>query len=120
MIPTSFLGLIESIRAVAPRAGIRSNVICGFPGETARDQEILADFLTAAELDAIGVFGYSDEDGTAAQGLPDQHPIELVESRRAQIADLADELVNQRAEDRIGESVRVLVEEVQPRRRRAG
>ena len=114
MIPDSFLGLIESIRAVAPRAGIRSNVICGFPGETARDQEILADFLTAAELDAIGVFGYSDEDGTAAQGLPDQHPIELVESRRAQIADLADELVNQRAEDRIGESVRVLVEEVQP------
>ena len=112
--PDSFLGLIESIRAVAPRAGIRSNVICGFPGETARDQEILAEFLTAAELDAIGVFGYSDEDGTAAQGLPDQHPIELVESRRAQIADLADELVNQRAEDRIGEPVRVLVEEVQP------
>ena len=118
--PDSFLGLIESIRAVAPRAGIRSNVICGFPGETERDQEILAEFLTAAELDAIGVFGYSDEDGTAAQGLPDQHPIELVESRRAQIADLADELVNQRAEDRIGEPVRVLVEEVQLGRRRPG
>ena len=112
--PESFLGLIEAIRAAAPRAGIRSNVICGFPGETARDTEILTEFLTAAELDAIGVFGYSDEDGTAAQGLPGQHPIELVESRRAQIADLADELVNQRAEDRIGEPVRVLVEEVQP------
>ena len=94
--------------------GSRSNVICGFPGETAADLETLADFLIAADLDAVGVFGYSDEDGTAAHDLPDQHPYEVVESRRTQIADLADELVNQRAEARIGEPVRMLVEEVQP------
>ena len=68
--PDAFLALIDSIRQVAPAAGIRSNVICGFPGETDRDVETLMDFLGAAELDAIGVFGYSDEDGTEAAALP--------------------------------------------------
>ena len=62
----SFLGLIESIRRLAPAAGIRSNVICGFPGETEADVEVLCEFLAAAELDAIGVFGYSAEEGTEA------------------------------------------------------
>jgi ribosomal protein S12 methylthiotransferase len=112
--PEAFLALITAIRAAAPYAGIRSNVICGFPGETAADLEILADFLIAADLDAIGVFGYSDEDGTAAERLPGHLPVEVVESRRSQIADLTDELVNQRAAARIGEPIRVLVEEVRP------
>src|SRR5262249_18284445 len=65
-----FLALIEQIRALAPDAGIRSNFIVGFPGETEADVAILQDFLAAARLDAIGVFGYSDEDGTEAADLP--------------------------------------------------
>jgi ribosomal protein S12 methylthiotransferase RimO len=109
--PEAFLGLIDSIRAQAPDAGIRSNVICGFPGETAADLDVLRDFLVAARLDAIGVFGYSDEDGTEAAGLDRQLPGEMIEQRRAAIADLAEELMAQRAEDRIGEGVRVLVEQ---------
>ncbi len=109
--PDAFLGLIDSIRQLAPTAGIRSNVICGFPGETEADVEVLADFLTAADLDAIGVFGYSDEDGTEAAGLGQQLDVDEIEQRRNHIADLADELVGQRAESRIGETVRVLVEE---------
>jgi MiaB/RimO family radical SAM methylthiotransferase len=106
----SFLTLIDSIRAQAPTAGIRSNVICGFPGETDHDLETLRSFLIEARLDAIGVFGYSDEDGTAAARLDGQLPAAEIETRRAAVADLADELIAQRAEDRIGESVRVLVE----------
>ncbi len=109
--PEAFLALLESIRALAPAAGIRSNVISGFPGETEADVGILEQFLIAARLDAVGVFGYSDEDGTAAADLPGQHPAAEIEARRSRIADLADELVGQRAEDRVGESVRVLVEE---------
>ena len=109
--PTSFLALIDSIRALAPTAGIRSNVICGFPGETEEDVEVLADFLARAGLDAIGVFGYSDEDGTEAAGLDGQLPPEVVEERRARIADLVDALVGERAEQRVGETVQVLVEE---------
>ena len=64
--PESFLGLLEQIRGLAPEAGVRSNVIVGFPGETEDDLETLCDFLVAARLDVIGVFGYSDEDGTEA------------------------------------------------------
>ncbi|GAA3549319.1 30S ribosomal protein S12 methylthiotransferase RimO [Microlunatus spumicola] len=110
--PDSFLGLIESIRKAAPHAGIRSNVIAGFPGETEADVDILSQFLVDARLDAVGVFGYSDEDGTEAAGLDRQTDEDEIEARRAALADLADELVSQRAEDRIGERVRVLVEEV--------
>jgi tRNA A37 methylthiotransferase MiaB len=109
--PESFLGLISSIRQLAPTAGIRSNVICGFPGETQDDLDVLCDFLAAAELDAIGVFGYSAEEGTEADRLDGQHPAEEIEARRAQVADLADELVSQRAASRIGERVQVLIEE---------
>lgn len=107
----SFLGLISSIRRLAPTAGIRSNVICGFPGETEADVDLLCEFLGEAELDAIGVFGYSAEDGTEALRLDGQHSPEEIEARRVRVADLADELVSQRAASRIGERVQVLVEE---------
>jgi MiaB/RimO family radical SAM methylthiotransferase len=110
--PDAFLGLIDQIRSAAPNAGIRSNVICGFPGETEAELDLLIDFLAAAELDAIGVFGYSDEDGTAAARLPGQHQPEEIEDRRTRVADLAEELVSQRAESRTGERLRVLVESV--------
>src|SRR6266545_4625672 len=56
-----FLRLLESVRALAPDAGARSNVIVGFPGETRADVAELVRFLELAGLDAIGVFGYSDE-----------------------------------------------------------
>jgi ribosomal protein S12 methylthiotransferase len=108
----SFLRLIGSIRRLAPAAGIRSNVICGFPGETDVDVDVLCEFLAAAELDAIGVFGYSAEEGTEAVLLDGQHPAEEIAARRARVADLADELVSQRAEARIGETVQVLVEDI--------
>jgi len=107
----SFLALINTIRRLAPAAGIRSNVICGFPGETEADVEVLCQFLVDAELDAIGVFGYSSEEGTEACQLDGQHLPEEIEARRARVSDLADELVSQRAASRIDERVQVLVEE---------
>ncbi|MGO4428933.1 radical SAM protein, partial [Streptomyces sp. MCAF7] len=61
-----FLELLDRIRAKAPQAGVRSNFIVGFPGETEDDLAELERFLGAARLDAIGVFGYSDEEGTEA------------------------------------------------------
>jgi len=107
-----FLELLDRIRAAAPEAGIRSNVIVGFPGETEPDLAELERFLTAARLDAVGVFGYSDEDGTEAAGLPDKVGEDEVRARVDRVSRLADELVAQRAEDRIGEIVDVLVESV--------
>jgi ribosomal protein S12 methylthiotransferase RimO len=109
----SFLDLLGQVRALAPHAGVRSNVIVGFPGETEQDVEELERFLTAARLDAVGVFGYSDEDGTEAATLPDHLPQEVVDQRVARLTDLVEELTSQRAEERYGEAVSVLVEEVE-------
>ncbi|SEG65607.1 SSU ribosomal protein S12P methylthiotransferase [Saccharopolyspora kobensis] len=108
----SFLALIEQIRELAPEAGIRSNFIVGFPGETEEDFAELQDFLTRARLDAVGVFGYSDEDGTEAAGFADKLDPEVVDERVEKLSDLVDELIAQRAEDRIGSEVRVLVERI--------
>jgi ribosomal protein S12 methylthiotransferase len=105
-----FLELIEGIRSIAPEAGIRSNVIVGFPGETDEDVDELAVFLEAARLDAVGVFAYSDEDGTEAALLADKLDEFTIETRRARIADLVEELMAQRAAERIGQRVRVLIE----------
>jgi ribosomal protein S12 methylthiotransferase RimO len=109
----NFLELIEAIRTLSPNAGIRSNVIVGFPGESDEDVDELATFLEAARLDAVGVFAYSDEDGTEAAGLDNKVPEHIIESRRARLVDLVEELMEQRAAERIGERVRVLVEAVE-------
>jgi len=106
----SFLGLVEQIRSFAPRAGIRSNVIVGFPGETDEDLAELERFLTGARLDAVGVFGYSDEDGTEAESLAGKLDADLIAERVAKMSVLVEELTSQRAEDRIGDEVVVLVE----------
>jgi ribosomal protein S12 methylthiotransferase len=109
-----FLALIAQIRELAPDAGIRSNFIVGFPGETEADLAELKAFLAEARLDAIGVFGYSDEDGTEAAGLPGQLPETEIADRVEELASLADELMDERAADRIGQTVDVLIDEVLP------
>jgi ribosomal protein S12 methylthiotransferase RimO len=104
-----FLALIERARALAPTAGFRTNVILGFPGETEDDVAELERFLTEARLDAVGVFGYSDEEGTEAVTLPGKLDRAEIDARVRRISDLVEELTAQRAEDRIGERVDVLL-----------
>jgi ribosomal protein S12 methylthiotransferase len=106
-----FCALLDQIRQLAPLAGVRSNFIVGFPGETDDDVTELQRFLTEARLDAIGIFGYSDEDGTEAASLPGQLPADEIARRVEDLADLADELMDQRAAERIGEVIDVLVED---------
>ncbi|WP_460799836.1 30S ribosomal protein S12 methylthiotransferase RimO [Nocardioides pacificus] len=111
--PDSFLGLLEQIRALAPEAGIRSNVIVGFPGETEDELQTLCDFLEAARLDVTGVFGYSDEDGTEAATYDAKLDEDEVRARTEHVTGLVEELNAQRAEERIGERVMVLVESLE-------
>jgi ribosomal protein S12 methylthiotransferase RimO len=106
-----FLALLDQIRERSPQAGVRSNFIVGFPGETAEDLAELEAFLSHAGLDAIGIFGYSDEDGTEAASLPGQLDEAEVSRRVEEFAALADELMAQRAESRLGETLDVLIEE---------
>ena len=106
-----FLHLISQIRALSPEAGIRSNFIVGFPGETQADFDDLANFISAAKLDAIGIFGYSDEDNTEALELADKVEEDVIRQRVESLSSLADEMVSLRASARIGENVRVLIED---------
>jgi ribosomal protein S12 methylthiotransferase len=110
--PEAFLDLIGRVRSEAPTAGIRSNVIVGFPGETEADLETLCDFLAAGRLDVVGVFGYSDEDGTEAASYDGKLDEDEIRDRTQHVSRLVEELTSQRAADRIGEEVDVLVETV--------
>lgn len=105
-----FLALIDQARALAPEAGVRSNVIVGFPGETRADVAELTRFLTAARLDAVGVFGYSDEDGTEAATYDGKLRRDVVDRRVAKLTALVEELMAQRAEERVATTVDVLIE----------
>ncbi|GAB2467879.1 30S ribosomal protein S12 methylthiotransferase RimO [Jatrophihabitans fulvus] len=108
----SFLDLLHRAREITPDLGARSNVIVGFPGETEDDVAELEHFLNEARLDAIGVFGYSDEEGTEAVGFDGKLDADEIAARKERIQSLADELVSQRAEERVGTRVEVLVEEL--------
>ena len=107
----AFLDLVARIRELAPEAGIRSNVIVGFPGETRADYAELEHFLTEARLDAIGVFRYSDEDGTEAASLSGKVRADVATRRYDRLTTLAETLTAARAEERVGSVVEVLVEE---------
>ena len=115
-----FLHLIKQIRVLSPEAGIRSNVIVGFPGERDEDYQALVDFISAADLDAVGVFGYSDEDNTEALDLPGKVDAELIAQRVEGLSMLVDELVSERAHKRIGEEVLILIEDSDLQEGRAG
>lgn len=108
----SFLELIRTVRERQPGAGIRSNVILGFPGETEEDVAELERFLVEARLDVVGVFGYSDEDGTEGEHLGAKVAADVIAERVDRVTRLVEELTAQRAEERVGEQVSVLVEEV--------
>ncbi len=107
-----FLDLLDRVRAAAPEAGVRSNVIVGFPGETDAEFAELEDFVLAARLDVIGVFGYSDEDGTQAADLADKVDPDVVADRELGLGRLVEKLISERANERIGSTVDVLVERV--------
>ncbi|HET7069424.1 MAG TPA: 30S ribosomal protein S12 methylthiotransferase RimO, partial [Nocardioides sp.] len=111
--PDSFLGLLDQVRTLAPEAGVRSNVIVGFPGETEGDLQTLCDFLVDARLDVTGVFGYSDEDGTEAATLDGKLDDTEIRARVEHVTDLVEQLTADRAEARLGDDVVVLVESLE-------
>jgi ribosomal protein S12 methylthiotransferase RimO len=114
-----FLDLLAEGRRLSPELGARSNVIVGFPGETRADVTALTRFLEAARLDAVGVFGYSDEEGTEAASLPGKVNAATIGRRVSKLVDLTEQLTADRAQERVGSVVEVLVEEVDPRSRLA-
>lgn len=107
-----FLRLIKHIRDVMPDVVLRTSLIAGFPGETREDMRELESFLKAAQLDYAGVFSYSPEDGTPAAEMPGL-PVKRTRLRRAQrLRDVADLIGFEKAAERAGSTLEVLVEGV--------
>lgn len=106
----SNLRLLDRLRKHLPGAAIRSSFIVGYPGETAEHFEGLMSFIREAGLDRVGVFTYSQEEGTSSATLPDQVPARVKEQRRARAMKLAAELSGKRLKERRGGEVEVLVE----------
>jgi ribosomal protein S12 methylthiotransferase len=106
----NLLGMIERIRARVPGVAIRSSFIVGFPGETEADYEELLAFVEAGQFDNVGVFTFSDEEGTTSFGLPDRVPAKTKERRRRRLMSLQKRISTRKNRRRVGERLEVLVE----------
>ena len=104
-----FLRLIDGIRERIPDVTLRTTLIAGFPGETDEQFEGLCDFVEEAELDYIGVFAYSREEGTRAWELDNQVDDEEKLERAQRLRDLADDVCAPRIAQRIGREMDVLI-----------
>ncbi len=103
---------IQAWRAMCPELTIRSTFIAGFPGETEAEFQYLLDFLEEAQIDRLGCFAYSPVEGATANQLADPVPEEVREERRGRVMQLQEKISAQRLQQRIGTSVRVLIDEV--------
>jgi ribosomal protein S12 methylthiotransferase len=105
-----FLRKISSIRRGFPEAALRSSFIIGYPGETEEDHDALLRFVQEAELDWVGFFAFSAEDGTYAEGLPDQVPASLVVERTRECSELQDGITARKRAALVGTTCKVLVD----------
>jgi ribosomal protein S12 methylthiotransferase len=102
--------LIERVRRRVPGLAVRTTFITGFPGETETDFEELVAFVRHVEFDRVGVFTYSDEEGTPAFDLPDKVDPKIARQRRARLMKEQAKISRRRNKGRVGETVRVLFE----------
>ena len=102
--------LIVRLRTQIPDIALRTTLITGFPGETQEDHEALYNFVDEMEFDRLGVFTYSQEDGTPAAAMPDQVPEEVKTARRDELMELAQEISLELGQRRIGQELTVMVE----------
>jgi ribosomal protein S12 methylthiotransferase len=102
--------LIERVRKRVPEIAIRTTFITGFPGETEEDFEELLAFIRNVEFDRIGVFTYSDEEGTLAFDLPNKVDGRTAKRRRTRLMKEQARISSKRNRARIGSTVRVLFE----------
>lgn len=105
-----FLDRICSIRAAEPDAAFRSSFIVGYPGETESDHDLLLEWIAEADLDWVGVFPFSREAGTYADGLDEQVPLELITERIDECTELQDAITRRKREALIGRTVEVLID----------
>jgi ribosomal protein S12 methylthiotransferase len=108
--PASFLKLLKQIRRTVPGIFIRSNFIVGFPGESPEAFQTLFNFMQEAEFEHVGVFTYSQEEGTPAFGLGDPIPERTKQSRKRKLLELQQKISRTKNQALVGRTLEVLVE----------
>jgi ribosomal protein S12 methylthiotransferase len=101
---------LRQIREAIPNVAIRTTVIVGFPGETESEFSELLEFLEEAQLERVGVFTYSPQEGTRAFQLADDVPDEVKRERYDRVSEVQRFVTLERYERRIGQTVRALVD----------
>jgi ribosomal protein S12 methylthiotransferase len=110
----NLLGMVERVRQRVPGVAFRTTFIVGFPGETEADFRQLAEFVEQAEFDHLGVFTYSDEEGTAAFDLEGRVPAKVKKARQSELMRIQKKIALRRNKARVGSRVEVLVEGPHP------
>jgi ribosomal protein S12 methylthiotransferase len=110
----NLLGMVQRIRERVSGVAIRTSFIVGFPGETEEDFERLQEFVGAAQFDNVGVFTFSDEEGTASFDLAGRVPARVKESRRRKLMALQKRVSARKNRARVGQRLEVLVEGMHP------
>ena len=113
------LDRIKAWRAICPDLTIRSNFIVGFPGETEEDFEFLLDWLEEAEIDRAGCFEYEPVSGAPANEIEGAVPNEVKKERFARLMEVAQDVSTARLATKVGRTIEVLVDDVQPGENRA-
>jgi ribosomal protein S12 methylthiotransferase len=104
------LKTLEKVRAAVPGIALRTSFIVGFPGESPRDFEVLEEFIGEAKFDWLGVFNYSDEEGSGAFSLDIKVPKRTIESRKRRLMKLQQSISKRRKQQWLGRELVVLAE----------
>jgi ribosomal protein S12 methylthiotransferase len=105
-----FLKSIEKMRRAVPNLTLRTSFIVGFPGETEAEFDELCDFVREAQFDWLGVFAYSDEEGTQAFHQPDKVDPREIERRRKRLMQVQKQISRKKKKTLIGREFDVLIE----------
>src|SRR5580692_7555862 len=105
-----FLKTVEKVRSTVPGIALRTSFIVGFPGETEEDFETLCNFVREAKFDWLGVFGYSDEDGSKAFSLDEKVPQRVIEQRKRKLMKIQQGISKKAKTAWVGRELDVLVE----------
>ncbi len=105
------LELIKRLRKAIPDIALRTTLLVGYPGETEQDQAELEEFVREVRFDRLGVFPYSEEEGTySARELQDDVPDDVKELRAARVMQIQEQISLENNLQRVGRTMRVIVD----------
>jgi len=103
---------IQNIRTALPNIRLRTTVIVGYPNETEDDFKELCDFIEEIRFDRLGIFTYSEEEGTLAEKLDDNVPLQIKNERKFHLQDIQNEIMLQKNTALIGSRIAVIIDDI--------